>query len=110
MFSATWPLDRRNRLAAMRQQGATVAFWKSGSNGRPCNGGSGDPVAPGLVQEAPGPLRQECGENQLHATYLPHKWKGERLWVVAMVGDVVHDDDKMWGLKREIIAEVIYQQ
>jgi hypothetical protein len=59
----------------------------------------------GLKQEAPGPL-ELCTRNCLHATLKPSQWKGERLWIVALEGEVVGDEVKMGALKREIIAEV----
>jgi hypothetical protein len=36
----------------------------------------------------------------------PEKWKGERLFIVALYHPVEFDDDKMGSLKREIIAEI----
>ena len=101
-----WPEDRRERLAALRKQGATIAFWRSSSEGRPCNGGSGEVARPGLVQEVAGPLRL-CEPGTLHATLVPTKWKGERLWVVALFGEVATGEHKMGALRREIIAEAL---
>jgi hypothetical protein len=46
------------------------------------------------------------GPHALHATLTPHKWKGERLWIVALIGEVIRDETKMGALKREIIGEV----
>jgi hypothetical protein len=99
-------------LAALREsqdatkRGATeIAFWKSDANGRPSNGGSGSAVHVGLVQEIAGPLKL-CGAGALHATLDPTKWEGDRLWVVALYGEVQHQDDKCGALKREILAEV----
>ena len=104
-------------LAVARQQpeasaalacGATVAYWKSDSHGRPSNGSSGTVAAVGLVEHLPGPIRDDCGKGQLHATGDPTKWEGSRLWLVALHGEVRHDesDRKMWALKREILAEL----
>jgi hypothetical protein len=78
--------------------------------GRPCNGGSGTKAAPGLVEEIPGPL-QICTRNALHATRSPGKWKGQRMWVVALYGDVQYDEDgdKYGALKREFLAELTGQ-
>jgi hypothetical protein len=37
----------------------------------------------------------------------PEKWKGERLWVVALFGELQFaDDDKVGALEREIIGEI----
>jgi hypothetical protein len=105
-YASLWPKSLQDRLSQVRTEGATVAYWRSDAKGRPCNGGSGKPVEPGTVQELSGPLRL-CGSGALHATLLPHKWKGDRLWVVALWGPVEEDDDKMGALKREIIAEAL---
>jgi hypothetical protein len=105
-YASLWPKSLQDRLSQVRTEGATVAYWRSDAKGRPCNGGSGKPVEPGTVQEVRGPLRL-CGSGALHATLLPRKWKGDRLWVVALWGPVEEDDDKMGALKREIIAEAL---
>jgi hypothetical protein len=36
----------------------------------------------------------------------PTKWKGERLWVVALYGEIQRQDDKFAALKRTIICEI----
>jgi len=36
----------------------------------------------------------------------PDRWQGERVWVVALYGDVLWEDDKCGALKREIIGEI----
>jgi hypothetical protein len=59
-----------------------------------------------VVHTAPGPLNL-CNAGTLHATLLPPKWKGERWWVVAMIGEVVGDEEKYGALKREIIGEAL---
>lgn len=83
-----------------------LAFWKSDKDGLPSNGGSGAvPAAPGMNQEVRGPLKL-CTHNALHATLHPDKWKGDRLWVVALHGELQFSDDKIGALKREIIGEV----
>jgi len=65
-------------------------------------------VQPGTVHTEPGPLRDQCGEGQLHATLLPAtKWEGDRWWVVAFIGETRGDDDKLWGLHREVIGECL---
>jgi hypothetical protein len=52
-----------------------------------------------------GPLNL-CNAGTLHATYIPSKWKGERIWLVAMIGEVIEQDDKLGALEREIIAQI----
>ena len=99
--------SQRARLLALSAVGARVAFWRSDVDGRPANGGSGEPARPGLVQRAPGPLRAACGSGQLHATLRPEKWQGLRWWIVALLGEVRGDEEKCWALEREIIAEFV---
>ena len=98
---------QRDRLAELLASGATIAFWKSDAAGGASNGGSCAPVQPGTIHEERGPLREDCGRGQLHATLLPPKWNGERMWIVAFHGEVRHGDDKLWGLKREILGECL---
>jgi len=59
----------------------------------------------GMVQEVAGPLALH-GPGALHATFRPDKWKGSRLWVVALHGDVAFAEHKLGALKREILAEI----
>ena len=44
---------------------------------------------------------------QAASTLLPQKWKGERWWVVALIGQVIGDAEKFGALRREIIGECI---
>ena len=62
----------------------------------------------GTVEKVSGPL-QICTPRALHGTVLPPKWKGDRLWVVALIGEVQNDSegDKYAALEREIIGEVV---
>jgi hypothetical protein len=105
VFASKWPCTFRSRLAALRREGATIAFWRSDKNGQSSNGGKKiEPAARGVVHTAPGPLNL-CAAGTLHATLLPPKWQGERWWIVALIGEVVGDDDKYGALRREIIGE-----
>ena len=63
-------------------------------------------AAPGVVHKTDGPLNL-CNQGTLHATFIPTKWKGERYWIVALMGTVIGDDDKMGALTREIIGECL---
>ena len=83
-----------------------LALWKSDKNGQACNGGRKDfTAAVGLVQEIERPLAL-CGSGALHATLNPEKWQGERMWLVALHGEVIVDGNKVGALKREFLAEV----
>ncbi len=85
----------------------TLGIWRSGKDGLPANGGrAGKPARPGLVQEVAGPLRL-CSANALHATLKPQNWNGERWWLVALIGEVQKQDDKMGALKRVIVCELV---
>nr|MBA3670388.1 hypothetical protein [Sphingomonas sp.] len=103
-FAAKWADVQKTRLAALENSGATIAFWRSGKNGKPCNGGKGSGVKPGDLQTVLGPLSM-CGPGALHATLIPPKWKGERWWIVALTGEIVGDEEKFGALSREIIGE-----
>ena len=105
-FSVKWPKALQERLSSLQSTGAKIPFWRSGSDARACNGGSNNPVYPGLVETSKGPLSL-CAKGTLHATLIPPKWKGERWWVVALIGEVVGDDEKYGCLTREIIGECL---
>ena len=103
---AKLPASVALRLEKLSSEGGTLAFWKSTKDGQPANGGNGEAVYPGLIQKTSGPL-QLCQPGTLHATLKPEKWKGERLWIVALIGQTVWAEDKIGALEREIIGEVI---
>jgi hypothetical protein len=58
------------------------------------------------VHTAKGPL-QLCSPRALHATLIPPQWVGDRLWIVALKGEIEGDDEKYGALEREIIGEVL---
>ena len=103
-FAKKWPAAQQERLATLAKAGATIAYWRSDSAGKACNGGRNKPVAPGTVETIPGPLSL-CGPGALHATLIPPKWSGERWWIVALIGEVIGDDEKLGALTREVIGE-----
>ena len=91
----------------LRREGAKIAFWRSDEKGLPSNGGNQiAAAAPGVIHTASGPLNL-CDAGTLHATLLPTKWKGERWWIVALIGEVIGDGDKFGALRREIIGEAL---
>ena len=94
--------ERASQLCAA---GARLGFWRAKKDGTPANNGTGGPRAVGMVEEIQGPLKV-CTPKALHATLAPWKWKGERCFVVALIGEVQEQEDKMGALKREILAEV----
>jgi hypothetical protein len=102
-----WTEEQREAAARADQAASVIAFWKSDKRGLPSNGGSASEAAkPGLVQTESGPL-VICRPGALHATLQPEKWRGERLWIVALYGEVLWQDDKCAALKREILGEVL---
>ena len=105
-FAAKWNDWQKRRLAELQAAGAKIAFWRSDKDGRACQGGRNDPVKPGTVEKVNGPLRI-CTTNALHGTLLPPKWPGARLWVVALIGEIVGDEEKYGALEREVIGEVV---
>jgi hypothetical protein len=96
---------RRDVQDALSRGAAEVAYWRSDARGRPCHGGSGTVARVGLVEEIAGPL-QICTARALHATHDPMKWSGDRLWIVALWGEVQYAEDKLGALKREFLAEM----
>lgn len=105
-FASKMPEAQQQRLAALQKSGATIAFWRSDKSGCACNGGTSSPVSVGTVEKINGPLRI-CTRQALHATFIPPKWKGERWWIVALIGETQTNDDKVAALKREIIGECL---
>ena len=104
--SGYWKIIAAKAIAAFQSHIGFLAFWKSSKDGLPSNGGSqNEPAHPGLVQEISGPLAL-CGPKSLHATLNPDKWTGERLWLVALHGEVHFQQDKCGALKREILVEI----
>ncbi len=107
VFAQKWPKNQQQRLRLLQEtEKVVIAFWLSDERGQACNGGRNEPVQPGTIEELPGPL-QICTSRALHATFLPPKWKGSRWWIVALHGEVQREDDKVAGLKREILGECL---
>ena len=99
-------LDCTPRSQERAAKGCMIGFWRSSAAGQPANGGSSSKKAEvGLVEDIKGPL-EICTPNALHATTEPWRWKGERLWVVAIYPPYIRKEDKIGGLKREILAEI----
>jgi hypothetical protein len=105
-FALKWEDRQKTRLAELQAAGAKIAFWRSNKAGRACQGGRNNPVKPGTVETVEGPL-EICTHRALHATLIPPKWKGERLWIVALKGEIQGDDEKYGALEREIIGECL---
>jgi len=103
-YVSRWPESQQAVYRAAVASGAQIAYWKSAADGRPCNGGSSDPVSSGQVQEIAGPLRI-CSSQALHGTLIPPKWKGDRTWIVALYGETQSEEDKLAALKRQILGE-----
>lgn len=112
----SWTAKQRNHLRRMQKAGAVFAYYLTDSYGRPSNRNIDNlldrkkwTVKPGIVQKVNGPL-VECSANALHATLEPHQWIGNRVWVVAFLGEVKRLDNKIAGLHREIIGEVMPEE
>lgn len=88
---------------------AKLALWWSDEHGLPCNGGTRDvkPAKPGLRQKIEKILPLElCRSGILHATRSLGVWHGRRLWLVALRGQIVEDENKLGALDREFIGEI----
>ncbi len=59
----------------------------------------------GEVQHETGRLTI-CNRGCLHATLDPTQWKGERLWLVALTGEIQREAEKAGAQTREILGEV----
>ena len=105
-FALKWSEAQQLRLAELQKSGAKIAFWRSDAAGKPANGGKGTVAVPGAVHREKGPLNL-CQKGTLHATLIPPKWQGDRWWIVALIGEVVGDDEKYGALEREIIGECL---
>jgi hypothetical protein len=107
----SWTAEQRARLEAVETAGVRIAFWRSGDDGLPANGGSSRiaPAAIGVTHTVSGPLSL-CQPGTLHATAIPPKWNGARVWVVALHGDVIGNDEKFGCLTREILGECVFQK
>ena len=102
-----WTEKQKIRLGELMETPSILAFWKSDAKGLPVNGGfSHRAAAAGIIEEIRGPLRI-CTAGGLHATMNPEKWRGERIWVVALYGETQWQDDKCASLKREILGEIV---
>ena len=103
----TWPAKQREHLDHAVQHCSVLAFWRSDEKGNPTNGGSKiDAAEPGIIHKSEGPLNL-CSPGTLHATMDPEKWKGQRVWVVALYGECTSDGEKYGALHREIIGEIV---
>ena len=109
----TWPVAQRERLEALLRAQADdpsttwIGYYCSDAWGRASNGGDQtERVHAGLVQRIDGPL-EICTPRGLHATREPHRWRGVRVWVVALLGPHQEEDDKAAALVREIVGEVM---
>ena len=89
---------------AAEKAGAILAYWRSHADGTPANGGGGTKARVGLVEEISGPLAI-CTKNALHGTLDPPKWRGDRLWIIALYPPWQFQGDKVASLKREFIAD-----
>ncbi len=101
-----WSTEQRERFNALTGLGVPIAFWRSDVNGQPSNGGRANIPAtqPGVIHTARGPLSL-CKDGTLHATLIPPKWQGARIWIVALHGKIIGDDEKFGCLEREILGE-----
>lgn len=100
--------ERYNQLK--NDDGVRLAYWRSDKEGLPCNGGIRDAAIAALrmtqIEEIEGPLVL-CTKAALHATLRPPLFNGSRLWIVALHGEVIGDDEKFGALRREIVGEAI---
>lgn len=112
-----WTPKQRSRFFyLLRKQAKSpdmckLMYWNSDPWGRSSNGGRHDMIAaPGAVHVSKDPLSIGCGVN-LHASLVPHKWAGARVWIVALLGPRGNEgDEKSWACKREVIGEILPEE
>ena len=110
LLLSEWTPSQVARFARCVQTHVPLAFWRSDAEGNSANGGTLTVMAaPGVIHRESGPLTL-CESGTLHASLLPPKWKGERVWIVALHGDVIGDEEKFGCLEREIIGEVLFRR
>ena len=101
-------------LLSLQEKGDVwIGYWNSDSWGRPCNGGSQESsVYPGQIQDLSqnGSNFEICQPGCFHATEAPHKWKGNRVWMVALYAPFQTREDKRASQKREIIGEILPEE
>jgi len=88
----------------------TVTYWCSDQWGGPANhdvGGHGAEwrARPYRIDELDAASLDVCTASALHGTDAPHRWRGVRVWVVALFRAIA-DDGKYAATKRQIIGEV----
>lgn len=98
-----WTKKQKTAFWRYYKKGWTLAYWCSDQFGRPCNGGTGPAVTPLEIQTETG--GSICEPGTLHATLLPHRWKGSRVWIVALENPV-SDGGKFGAKQRAIIGEI----
>lgn len=106
-----WTQKQKMMLrAALRDPKAKVAYWCSDQFGGPANHqldnyGAAWRAYPGRVDKLKRKTPEPCSPHALHATLSPHRWRGVRVWVVAL-RNWVDDGDKLAATERTIIGEV----
>ena len=105
-YAEKWPQGQQDRLKFLQSQGARIAYWRSDKDGRPCNGGDKSLVAVSRTLQTVGGDRPVlCTKTCLHATLKPPRWKGSVIWIVALIGEVIGDEDKFGAQAREILGQ-----
>ena len=109
--SSSWSVSQKKRLQTLlnlqrKDPSKTwIGYWCSTAHGRSANGGTLiAPAAPGIIHTSPDLDICRVG---LHATRFPHRWQGTRVWLVALLGARIDQEDKSAAKTREIIGEIL---
>ena len=112
-YASKWPEIQQKRLKELEAGNAKIAYWRSNAEGLACNHETprnmteiNVPRVVGMVEQVSGKI-SICTNTCLHASMKPTRWGGSRTWLVALIGDVIGDDDKMGAQTREIIGECL---
>lgn len=102
VYADKWSQIDRDRLSILRSDGVRIAYWRSDRNGQACVG-KNNPVYSGLIERVEGKLKL-CTTGCLHASLKPQLWRGSRVWIVALKGEVI-GETKFGAQMREILGE-----
>ena len=106
-YAEKWSQEQQNMLKFFQIRGARIAYWRSDKDGRPCNGGDKGflPIAAEGVLHMVSGKPVLCTHTCLHATLKPPRWNGSVIWIVALIGEVIGDEDKFGAQAREILGQ-----
>lgn len=107
-------LKELQALEKMRPELVRVMYCNRAENGHAPYQHCGPVPYPGLVEDYVPHEAENCGEQLtmyyagLHTTYQPLRYRGSRVWVVALIGERVDEEHMSVGEHREWIGEIFH--